>query len=128
MPFDLRRLSEAFAVAAVVSIFLLGAGNLLSIHQARAVNPATSFRAGAAGTRAGDALVIYPIGFLPAALAYLARWAFDSQIAFFAVLGVDMLIGLVIYRIALDSAVAGAERLKEKMVNDLSAGEAPIAS
>jgi ABC-2 type transport system permease protein len=128
MPFDLRRLSEAFAVAAVVSIFLLGAGNLLSIHQARAVNPATSFRAGAAGRVQAMLLMIYPIGFLPAALAYLARWAFDSQIAFFAVLGVDMLIGLVIYRIALDSAVAGAERLKEKMVNDLSAGEAPIAS
>jgi ABC-2 type transport system permease protein len=72
--------------------------------------------------------MIYPIAFLPAGLAYLARWAFDSQIAFFAVLAVDMLIGLVIYRIALDSAVADAERLKEKMVTDLSAGEAPIAS
>jgi len=128
MPFDLRRLSEAFAVAAVVSVFLLGAGNMLSIHQARAVNPATSFRAGAAGRVQAMLLMIYPIAFLPAGLAYLARWAFDSQIAFFAVLGIDMMIGLVLYRIALDSAVADAERLKEKMVADLSAGEAPIAS
>jgi ABC-2 type transport system permease protein len=128
MPFDLRRLSEAFAVAAVVSVFLLGAGNLLSIHQARAVNPATSFRAGAAGRVQAMLLIIYPIAFLPVGLAYLARWAFESQIAFFAVLAVDMLIGLVTYRIALDSAVADAERLKEKMVADLCAGEAPIAS
>ena len=48
MPLNLVRFAEAYSVAGVLTIFLLGAGNLLSIHQARAVNPASSFRSGAA--------------------------------------------------------------------------------
>ncbi len=127
MPLSLKRLSEAFSVAGVISIFLLAAGNLLSVHHARGVNPATSFRTGGAGRVQAMLFVIYPIAFLPAGLAYLARWAFDSQTAFFAVLGVNAAIGLISYRIALESAVDAAERLKEKMVASLSAGEAPIA-
>jgi ABC-2 type transport system permease protein len=127
MPLNFKRLSEAYAVAGVVSIFLLAAGNLLSIYQARAVNPATSFRSGAAGRVQAMLFVIYPIAFLPAALAYLARWAFDNQSVFFAVLALDAVAGLIGYRIALESAVAAADRLKERMVAALSSGDGPIA-
>lgn len=127
MPLDLERLAEAFSVAGVISIFLLGAGNLLSIHQPRSVNPATSFRAGAAGRVQAMLFLIYPIAFLPVGLAYLARWAFDSRAAFFGVLAVDAGIGLIFYWLALESAVASAERLKERMVAALSSGEGPIA-
>jgi ABC-2 type transport system permease protein len=127
MPLNLMRLAEAYSVAGVISIFLLGAGNLLSIHQARAVDPATSFRKGTASRVQAILFIVYPVAFLPAGLAYLARWAFDSEIAFFAVLAINGSIGLVVYRIALESAVAAAERLKEQMVTALSAGEAPIA-
>jgi ABC-2 type transport system permease protein len=128
MPLTLQRLAEAFSVAGVISIFLLGAGNLLSIHQARGVNPATSFRTGSAGRVQAMLFIVYPIAFLPAALAYLARWAFDSQAVFFVVLAIDAVVGMICYRIALDSAVEASERLKEKMVAALSAGEAPIAA
>jgi len=128
MPLTLTRLTEAYAVAGVISIYLLGAGNLLSIHQARGVNPATSFRSGAAGRVQAMLFVIYPIAFLPAALAYLARFAFDSQLAFYAVLGFDAAVGLVLYRVALDSAVSAADRLKERMVAALSAGDGPVTA
>src|SRR5262249_51638697 len=87
MPLNGERVMEAFCVAGVICIFLLGAGNLMSVHQARGVNPATSFRTGGAGRVQAILFVVYPIAFLPAGLAYLARWAFDSQAAFFAVLG-----------------------------------------
>jgi ABC-2 type transport system permease protein len=130
MPVDARHMLEAFTVAAVVTIFLLSAGNLLSIHQARGVNPSTQFRANAAGRVQAMLVVIYPVAFVPVALAYLARWAFPdewSQWGFFGVLAFDALVGLVIYRIALDSAVAAAERMKEKMIAALSAGDGPIA-
>jgi ABC-2 type transport system permease protein len=127
MPLDLRRLAEAYSVAGVVSLFLLGAGNVLSIHQARAVNPSTSFRTGAAGRVQAMLFVIYPVAFLPAGLAYLARWAFDSEAAFFAVLVIDSIIGLIVYRLALESAIEAAERMKEKMLTALSVGDAPIA-
>ena len=127
MPLNLQRLAEAYSVAGVVSIFLLAAGNMLSIHQARAVNPATSFRSGAAGRVQAMLFVIYPIAFLPAALAYLARWAFETQVAFFGVLAFDALVGVLVYRLALDSATAAAERLKERVVTALSVGDGPIA-
>jgi ABC-2 type transport system permease protein len=127
MPLNPSRLLEAYSVAGVISIFLLGAGNLLSIHQARGVNPSTSFRAGAAGRVQAMLFVIYPIAFLPAALAYFARWALDSQMAFFGVLAFDAMVGLVVYRVALDSAAAAAERLREQVIAALSSGEGPIA-
>ncbi len=127
MPLDLRHTLEAYSVAAVVTIFLLCAGNLLSIHQARAVNPSTQFRANAAGRVQAMLVIIYPIAFIPVALAYAARWAYGEQWIFFAVLAFDAAAGLIVYRIALDSAVAAAERLKERMIAALSSGEGPIA-
>jgi len=128
MPLNPVRLAEAYSVAGVLTIFLLGAGNLLSVHQARAVNPATSFRSGAAGRVQAMLFVIYPVAFIPAGLAYLARWAFDSEVAFFLVLAFDATIAIIVYRIALQSAADAAERIKESMIAALSAGDGPIAS
>ncbi len=74
-------------------------------------------------------VVIYPIAFVPIALAYLARWAFEGypQVAFFGVLLFDAIVGLIVYRIALDSAVETADRIKEQMIAALSSAEGPIA-
>jgi ABC-2 type transport system permease protein len=128
MPLNPVRLAEAYAVAAVLTLFLLGAGNLLSIHQARAANPATSFRSGAAGRVQALLFVIYPVASIPAGLAYLARWATGSEVAFFAVLTFDAAVAMIVYRIALQSAVEAAERLKESMITALSASDGPIAN
>jgi ABC-2 type transport system permease protein len=128
MPMSPMALLESFAVAGVISIFLLSAGNLLSVRQPRGVNPASSFRTGAANRLQAILFVVYPIAFVPAGLAFLARYALNSQAAFFAVLAFDALIGLVFYKIALDSAVETAERLKEKIVAALSRGDGPITA
>jgi len=128
MPIGLLGLCEAFAVAGVITIFLLGAGNQMSVRQPRAVNPASSFRTGTASRVQAILFVIYPIAFLPVGLAYFARWALDSQAAFFGVLAIDAALGLVFYKIALDSAVEAADRLKEKIVTALSRGDGPIAA
>ena len=127
LPLSPQRLAEAYAVAGVIAIFLMAAGNLLSIHQARGVNPTTSFRTSSVGRIQAILFAVYAAAFVPVGLAYLARYAFDSQPAFFLVLTIDAAIGLVMYRIALDSAVEAAERTKEKMVAALSTGEGPIA-
>jgi ABC-2 type transport system permease protein len=127
MPLGAQRLIEAFLVACVVSFFLLSAGNMQSIREARGVNPATTFRSGAAGRMQAVLFIIYPITFAPVALAYLARYAFKSQPAFYGVLAIDAVVGYVLYRIALDAAAASAERLKEKMIAALSTSDGPIA-
>jgi ABC-2 type transport system permease protein len=128
MPLIGRGLAEAYAVALVISIFLLAAGNLISVHQARGVDPAKSFRSSAAGRVQALLLLIYPVASTPAGLAYLARYAFDSEAAFFGVLAFDAVVGLVFYKIALDSAVEAAGRIKEKMIAALSEGVGPIAA
>ena len=60
---------------------------------ARAMNPAASFRSGAAGRVQAILFVIYPIAFVPVGLAYLARYALRSETAFFGVLALDAAIG-----------------------------------
>ncbi len=127
MPLDAGRLAEAYCVAAVVIIFLFSAGNLLSVRQPRGVNPAHTFRTGAAGRLQAMLFAIYPVAFTPIALAYLARYAFGSQTALFVVLGIDAVAGLIIYRVALDSAVETADRTRETIIAALSAGDGPIA-
>ena len=128
LPITALNLLESYSVAAVLTLFLLGAGNLLSVHQARGSNPATSFRSSAAGRVQGMLFLIYPIASIPAVLAYLARWAFSSELAFFGVLLIDAIAAFIVYRIALYSAAGAAERLKETMIAALSAGDGPIAS
>jgi len=128
MPLRPQTLAESFGVAAVISIFLLAAGNQLSIRRPRAMNPAASFRSGTAGRVQAILFLIYPIAFVPVGLAYLARYAFASEAAFFGILAVDAAIGAVVYKLSLDSAVTAADRLKEQMVTALSRGDGPITA
>jgi ABC-2 type transport system permease protein len=128
MPLKPINLAESFGVAGVISIFLLAAGNQLSIRQPRAMNPAASFRSGTAGRVQAVLFLIYPVAFLPVGLAYLARYAFASEAAFFAVLAADAALAAVVYKLSLDSAVLAADRLKEPMVTALSRGDGPITA
>jgi ABC-2 type transport system permease protein len=128
MPLHPRTLAESFSVAAVLSVFMLAAGNQLSLRQPRPMNPAASFRSGASGRVQAILFMIWPIAFVPVGLAYLARYAFDSEAAFFGVLAVDAAIGAIVYKLSLDSAVAVAEQLKEQIVTALSRGEGPITA
>jgi ABC-2 type transport system permease protein len=128
MPLHPLTLAESFGVAGVLSIFLLAAGNQLSIRQPRAMNPAASFRSGTTGRIQAILFITWPIAFIPVGLAYLARYAFSSEAAFFGILAVDAAVGAVVYKLSLDSAVAAADRLKEQMVTALSRGDGPITA
>ena len=127
MPLDSRRFWEAYSVAAVMMIYLFAAGNQLSINQARGVNPANSLRTSAAGRLQAMLFAIYPVTFVPILLAYLARYLSHSQALLYAVLALDAVVGLVLYRISLDSAVEAAGEGKERMLAALSAGDGPIS-
>jgi hypothetical protein len=107
---------------------LLSAGNLQSIHNARGVNPANSFRSSAAGRAQIMMFLGYPIIFSPVALAYWARGRSGSESAFFLVLAIEALIGAAAYWIVLKSAAASAESTKEQMIVALSAADGPIAA
>ncbi|MBV8845224.1 MAG: hypothetical protein JO307_20655, partial [Bryobacterales bacterium] len=127
MPIDMRRLGEALAVVVVTSIFQFAAGNLMSVREARGVNPDSSMRHNTTGRTQAFMLLVQPLAFLPAAFAFLARFAFDSEAAFFGVLAFDAIVGIIVYRIALESAVEFASREKERFLTALAAGAGPIS-
>jgi ABC-2 type transport system permease protein len=65
---------------------------------------------------------------VPVGLAFAARWAFDSEWAFFAVMGVDLVIAAALYHVATESAIARAERDRERILDALGKGADVIAS
>jgi ABC-2 type transport system permease protein len=71
---------------------------------------------------------MYPVVSIPVLLAYGARYAFEAEIAFYGVLLIDLLIGLTVYWVALESSVNTAEARKEEIVLALSKTEGPVGS
>ena len=126
MPLSFGKLGEAYAVTGVMTLLLLAVGNLGSIHYPRPVNPSHSWRSASAGRFQAFLMMLYPLVGIPVLLAYLARYAFQSQWAFLGVLAIGALLGVILYWVALDSAKEAADRHKEEMVTALSAGEGPV--
>jgi len=127
MPVTPQRFLEATAVAVVLSFFLLAFGNLTSTHNPRPVDPAKSMRSGVASRTQMVTILIYPLSFLPIGLAYAARYAFESEAAFYGMLLLDAALGVIIYRIALESSVSRATLQREQMIDALAKNEGPMS-
>ena len=110
------------AISVVVSVFLVSAGNFTSVSMPRPIDPSSTFRK-QAGSRMQSWLLLASLGMLTlVAFPFLARWAFEKDWPFFAVLLVELGIGAIFYRIALDSAVERGMRDRERIVEALSKG------
>ncbi|MGD0434951.1 MAG: hypothetical protein ABSB86_00695 [Bryobacteraceae bacterium] len=128
LPLTVLQVVEAFAVTAVVTLFILSIGNLSSFYTPRAVNPTRSFRTAAGGRMQAMLMVAFPAALIPVALAYLARYAFDAEWAFFAVLLGGATLGALVYSYSMASAVEAADQRKEQIIRALSQGEGPVES
>jgi len=127
MPLTPQRFLEATAVAVVLSFFLLAFGNLTSTHNPRPVDPSRSMRSGVASRTQMVTMLIYPLSFLPIGLAFMARYAFASEAAFYGMLALDAGLGAIIYKIALDSSESRATLQREQMIDALSKNEGPMS-
>jgi len=112
---------ETLVVVGICSLYMLALGNLSSVNYPRALVPERATQ-GARGQARFQGLIFlfYPITVLPVLMAYLARYAFDSQVAFALVLGIAAIIGGALYRIAMESAVSTAQRRREAILTELS--------
>ena len=128
MPLSWNGLAEAYAVALVLSLLMLAVGNLGSVRYARPVEPRHSWRTTSAARFQGMLLLVYPVLAFPVALAFLARYAFQSQAAFYGVLAFDAALGAVLYWVALDSAVATIIERREAFLAALTANQGPVAT
>jgi ABC-2 type transport system permease protein len=128
VPLSLFGVASSISVSAVVAVYLLSAGNLLSVSTPRAIDPSSTMRK-QAGAKMQLWTLLCTLGMaVLVAFPFLARWAFQKDWTFFAVLLLEFVIGLIVYRIALDSAVELGLRNREQMVDALSKGPSPVAA
>jgi ABC-2 type transport system permease protein len=119
-------IADAFGAIAVVGLFFLSAGNLISVAMPRPLDPRQTVRRNAGGKMQLWFLLCAVAMFLLMAFAFLAQWALDTHWALVGVLAFEFAIGLIFYRIALDSAVESGLRDRERIVEALSKGASPI--
>lgn len=123
-----RKVVECFLVVGICSLYMLAFGNISSVRFPRALRPERVSQGGASSRFQALIFIFYPLALLPVFLAYLARYAFASQIAFVVVLAFAAVLGGVLYWIGTDSAINSAARFRERIVADLSQGEGPLAT
>ena len=126
--FGAAEVLETMAVIGVSALYLLAMGNVSSVQYPRGLNPTRVSQGGASSRFQALVFLFYPAALLPVGLAYLARYAFNSTLAFYAVLGLAAALGAGVYSIAMDSAVKAALTRRERMICDLASAEGPIAA
>lgn len=128
MGVSLAKIAEAFLVTAIAALYFLAVGNLGSVYHPRVMNPQRVSAGGAASRAQGLLFLLYPVALLPVFLAYLARYAFESQLAFYAILTLAAALGAAVYYMAMESAVHAAHTRRETILAELSRGEGPVAT
>jgi ABC-2 type transport system permease protein len=119
---------ETLIVVGVCSVYMLALGNISSVQYPRGLNPERVSQGGAASRFQALIMLLYPLSLLPVLLAYVARFALDSEIAFYLVLVFAAAVGGALYWIAMESAVSTAIKHRERIMRDLSNNDGPIAS
>jgi ABC-2 type transport system permease protein len=128
MPLEPAQVLETYAVTAIFCLYLMSAGNLASLYFPRAARPDQSMGATSALKVRILLLLAYPVLASPLLLAYGARYAFQSSVAFYLGLGFAAALGGFCYALAMDSAARRAWDRRELFLGALSQGEGPAIS
>jgi len=118
----------ALLSSAVVTVFLMSAGNAISVYLPRPVDPRSPLRK-QGGTKVQLWLLVCALGmFVLVGFAFLARWASDRDWVLLAVLSFEFLVGSLIYKMATESTLIHALANREYIVMELSKSPAPLGS
>jgi ABC-2 type transport system permease protein len=128
LPLTAPKVAEAFLVTLVLAVYFMAAGNLASAYYPRPVDPEKSTGAASPMRVRLMLLLLYPLGAVPVALAYGARYAFDREGAFYGVLGFAAALGVAVYWAALDSALVRLEQHRDAFLAQLAGSEGPLVS
>lgn len=115
MKVTLAGVAEAVFAAIVLTINMFAVGNQSSVRYPMGVNPRQSWSATSNARYRIVLMALFPIVSLPTSLAYLARWAFRSDAAFYAGMAVAAMIAIVLYLVSLDSAIGYATAKRERL-------------
>ncbi len=128
LDFGFGQVLETFFVVGICAAYLMALGNISSVRYPRALSPERVSQSSGNNRAQALIMIFYPVVLLPVILAYLARYAFDSQVAFAVVLAIAGAIAAVFYWLALESAVKTAVSRRQDIVEELSRGDGPVAS
>jgi ABC-2 type transport system permease protein len=123
-----RTVVETLLVVGVCSLYLLALGNIASVQYPRGLSPERVSQGGASSRFQGLIFILYPLALMPVFLAYLARYAFESEIIFTLIMAIAAILGGVLYAMAIESAVSTATQRRERILQDLSKGDGPVVS
>jgi len=126
IPVTGAKVVEAFAVTTVLLSYLMSFGNLTSVYYPKGIDPGQSWKSSARSFQI-MLVLIYPIAAFPLALPYLARYAFSSEAAFYAVLPLNLALGAWLYRLGMESAVSAVGARKERILAALRESGGPIS-
>ncbi len=127
VPVTAYSIAAGIASSAVVTLYLLSIGNFTSFTGPRPIDPRQTFRKQGGG-RMQLWILLCSVGmFLLIGFAFLARYAFHADWLLFVVLAGEFLIGLIVYRFAIESAVEKGMRDRERIVDALSKSASPIS-
>jgi ABC-2 type transport system permease protein len=127
VPHPPARVAEAIAVTLISAVYLIAFGNLVSVRLPRAMDPEKVTQGGSARSMNAFAFFLFPVALMPIALAYWARYVFDSEVVFFALLTLAAGLGVAVYWIALESAVKTALLHKESILDELGRSDGPLS-
>jgi ABC-2 type transport system permease protein len=119
---------ETFVVIGICAMYLMALGNISSVHYPRALSPERVSQSGGGNRAQALVMMLYPAVLLPVILAYVARYALDSQTAFVAVLSIAAVIAAIFYTLAMESAAKAAGVRRQFILEELSRGDGPVAS
>jgi ABC-2 type transport system permease protein len=126
--FSLGQAVETVVVIGICATYLMALGNLSSVHYPRSLSPERVSQSGGSNRAQGLVMMLYPAVLLPVILAYVARYAFESQTAFVVVLSIAAVIAVIFYGIAMESAVKTASTRRQFILEELSRGDGPVGS
>lgn len=127
LPLTPLKLAESATVGLLTAIYLIAFGNISSVRAPRPINPDKMNQSGSAKAVNALMLLFLPLMLLPIGLAYWARSVFESELVFFALLGLAAAFGALLYWVGMGSAVEAANRRREEILAALTQGEGPVS-
>jgi ABC-2 type transport system permease protein len=127
VPHPPERIVEALAVTMISAVYLVSFGNLISVRLPRAMDPEKVTQGGSTRSMNAFAFFLFPVALVPVGLAYWARYVFESELVFFALLALAALLAAQVYWVALESAVKTALTRRESILNELGRSDGPLS-
>ena len=107
----------------ILALFLSACGNLTSVILPRAIDPSEAFRNPKSGKATLWLMPCFVAMAIRVGLAFLARWAFDSEWAFLLVLCRDLILGLIVSKLATETRGCARRTRARRFLDVLSKGK-----